>query len=94
MTLTAQQSMIFGALCMDEEFRTDLFTPPPDGQGETPYQKVTRVVSSYARSNEVTIDPSVMQNVMNIVQSNSPCRGAALEAFRTAKASVCPCWPC
>jgi hypothetical protein len=94
MTLDAQQRMIFGAMCIDEEFRYALFEPPEAGFSESHYNKVIRLIRAYAETNEVVVADSVMQNVMNVVQLNSPCRLAAFAGFAAAKASVCPCWPC
>ena len=93
MTLTAQQQWIFGAMCMDETFRLQLFQAgeaPPAGRRA----QIASLIQTYAAGNGVTIDDPVADNVMNVVKSDSPCRLASQSAFLTVKLVVCPCWPC
>ena len=84
MTLAAQQHMIFGALCIDEAFRNEVF--------ETVEERVSRLIRDYASANQVAVDEEVVRNVLNVVRGN--CRVAARDAFAAAKAAACPCWPC
>jgi hypothetical protein len=86
--------MIIGAMCIDEAFRDDLFTPPPDIAQESHYEKVARVLREYAGANDFTMDDSVVPHVLNVVRSDSNCRVAALAAFAATKGSICHCWPC
>ena len=93
MTLTAQQQCIFGAMCMDEQFRLQLFaagTAPPAERRS----RIGALIQGYAAGNAVQIDDSVTDNVMNIVRSESPCRQEAMKSFQDAKDAACPCWPC
>ena len=95
MTVESQQHMIFGALCMDEGFRTAVFAPPePESPGasESYEQKISRLLTEYASTNEAQLDKSVVTNVLNVLRG--PCRQAALDAFAQAKIAACPCWPC
>jgi hypothetical protein len=94
MTIDAQQRMIIGAMCIDETFRYELFTPPEPGVEESAYDKVARLLSAYADENHVTVDESVVQHVLNVVRAGSNCRVAALSALAETKAALCPCWPC
>jgi len=93
MTLTAQQHCILGAMCIDETFRLQLFAAgeaPPAGRRTA----IAALIQTYAGSNSVTIEDSVVDNVMNVVAQGSPCRDAAKDAFAQVKFDVCPCWPC
>lgn len=94
MTVEAQQRMIIGAMCIDEAFRYDLFTPPEPGVEESAYDKVARLLSAYADANSVAVDESVVEHVLNVVRAGSSCRVAALAALADTKAAVCQCWPC
>jgi hypothetical protein len=94
MTVDAQQRMILGAMCIDEAFRDDLFTPPEPGVEESAYDKVARLLTEYADANSVTVDNSVVEHVLNVVRAGSSCRVAALAAFADTKAAICHCWPC
>jgi hypothetical protein len=90
MNLEAQHHMIFGALCVDEDFRANVF----EAGGRNDKAAVRGWIHSYATTNGVDVDESVTDNVMNVVRSASPCRTAAEMAFAAAKAAACPCWPC
>ena len=90
MTLDAQQHMIIGALCVDEEFRSNVF----EAGERNDRAAVSGWIQGYAGTNSVVVDESVVDNVMNVVRSTSPCRTAAASAFGGTKAAVCPCWPC
>jgi hypothetical protein len=90
MTVEAQQSMIFGAMCIDEEFRNELKAPPV--APETQEERIGRVVREYAASNDAFVHDSVVQNVKNVLLG--PCREATLHACEAAQAAACPCWPC
>jgi hypothetical protein len=93
MTLTAQQQFVFGAMCMDEQFRNQLFAAGDAPPAERRVQ-ISALIQSYGNGQGVEIDNSVADNVMNVVASASPCRQAAMTAFQEVKAEVCPCWPC
>ena len=93
MTLTAQQQLIFGAMCMDDQFRAQLFAAGSAAPAERRAQ-IGSLIQNYGAGNGVTIDSSVADNVMNVVTSDSPCRLASESAFLTVKLVVCPCWPC
>ena len=93
MTLTAQQQFIFGAMCMDDGFRNQLFeagSAPPAARRA----QISSLIQNYAAGAGVTIEDPVADNVMNVVKSESPCRLASQSAFQTVKLVVCPCWPC
>ena len=90
MTLNAQQHMIFGALCVDAGFRNNVF----EAGARNDVGAVRGWIEGYAGTNGVTVDEKVVDNVMNVVRSTSPCRTAAEAAFAGAKAAACPCWPC
>ena len=93
MTPMAQQQLIFGAMCMDDGFRNQLFdagAAPPAGRRA----QIASLIQNYAAGAGVTIDDSVADNVMNVVKSESPCRLASMRSFEDAKAAACPCWPC
>ena len=90
MTLDAQQHMILGALCVDEDFRINVF----EAGARNDVAAVREWIRGYGETNGITVDESVTGNVMNVVRSTSPCRTAAESAFGATKAAVCPCWPC
>lgn len=94
MTVEAQQHMIFGAMCMDADFRNRLANAPQGSLPKDYYDSIERVIGDYASTNDVVVEPSVVQNVVNVLRGDSPCRSASLSAFAQAKASACPCWPC
>jgi hypothetical protein len=58
------------------------------------YENVERVIGDYASTNDVAVEPSVVQNVIDVLRGDSHCRSASLSAFAQAKASTWPCWPC
>jgi hypothetical protein len=93
MTLSAQQQFIIGAMCIDENFREQLFAAGSVAPNERRIQ-ILSLIQNYGAGKDVQVDPSVADNVMNIVASGSPCRDAAEDAFQSVKADVCPCWPC
>ena len=93
MTLSGQHQFIIGAMCIDEQFREQLFAAGSLAPNERRNQ-ILSLVQNYGSGKEVPIDPSVADNVMNVVAFGSPCRDAAAAAMQSVKADVCPCWPC
>lgn len=93
MTLTGQQQFILGAMCIDVQFRNQLFAAGEAAPAARRSQ-ILGLIQNYGAGKDVQIDESVAENVENVVASASPCRGAAEAAFQSVKADVCPCWPC
>ncbi len=89
MTPMAQQQLIFGAMCMDDGFRNQLFdagAAPPAGRRA----QIASLIQNYAAGAGVTIDDSVADNVMNVVKSESPCRLASMSIVRGCESCRLP----
>jgi hypothetical protein len=93
MTLTAQQQFILGAMCMNEQFRNQLFAAGNVAPPERRIQ-IAALIQAYATDKDVQIEDSVADNVENVVKSESTGRVAAQNALQSVKADVCPFWPC
>ena len=88
MNTEGQAQMIFGALCMDEAFRMQVYD-----SGLT-RDEVRAKVNEYGtpRNGGNAIDPTVTERVASFAKA--PCRDGTLDAMSTLQGVACPCWPC
>ena len=88
MNTEGQAQMIFGALCVDEAFRMQVYD-----SGLT-RDEVRAKVNEYGtpRNGGNAIDPTVTDRVASFAKA--PCRVGTLDAMSTLQARACPCWPC
>ena len=86
MTLTAQQDMVIGALCSDEQFRRDIFAC-------TTRQAVAARLDAYAASSQVSLASSLVDNVWALV--SAPERTDLFSGFDgRSLLGFCKVWPC
>jgi hypothetical protein len=93
MTSPAQHYFIIGAMCIDEQFRNDLFAEGEAAVAPTSDERIAQLLKAYASKYEVVLDDDdLADNVASLVRG--PCRVATLEKLTALKAAACPCWPC
>lgn len=90
MTGPAQHHLIIGAVCIDEQFRTELFADAGAGDDR---ERIARILTAYEKRWQVAFDdPGLVDDIVRLVKG--PCKNHVLEKLTALRAAACPCWPC